>query len=825
MLARNFDSLIEKIIRIIVPSIFFLPLLVNANYYFPFITPRNFIFRLLVSLAFALYLIIWARNKEKYKPLVNKSFYFYIILVAILTISSLVNGDFLYSFWGNYERMDGLISWYHLLAFLVVILGVYKSQKSWQYLLRISIFASFLVSFIALSQYFGLSLFLPSSTGARASSMLGNPIYLATYNLFNLFFAAYLWSKKSVNLKKTELWFFYIFDFVLILMELVARLKGNSGPLSQIASNFWLLLFLVVPQVSIHINNFCSAKKARLNNYSRSLYFLFIIIINFFALFNTQTRGVLIGLLMSFFILSIFFIFSKAVSKKIKLSIIFLFIIFIFSIVGIFVFKDSKVIKNRSTISRIANISLTDVTTESRLLTWRLSIKGFLVKPILGYGQENFYVVFNKYFPSEIFKDSGSQIWFDRPHNIFLQYLIDGGILALLSYLAIFFFILKSLYCHYKKTRDFKTIAILGALVSAYLFQNFFVFDSLNSNILFVLLLAVSIFISAREKPKEEKQNKTNGNLLLAMILFVVVVVSAYFINIPQMRANQYLMLELRDIRLNAFKGYDEFAYQNLIADINSNYLGKFEGRQVLSEHVRELILNPNVNYKDKIKPLALAENELLKSIKEQPNNVRQHSFLMSLYSSASLLSPDYVAKNAILAEKAFILSPNRTPLYTSLAQSYFYSGQYDKAIVLFEKAKEISPYNFDSYFDLFTSYVFIKDLDSVRNLLAEFADNFDSIYKFNSGASKDAFDIKQVYAERYYLKFADAYFRLAQTQEAIDLLEKKLLDYPDNPVFIENLIIYYNNFGDSVKVSFYFSNLQKISPDRADQLKDSLGL
>lgn len=810
MIARNFDRIIEKIIRIIIPFIFFLPLVVNSDYYFPFITPRNFVFRILISLAFGLYLIIWTRNKEKYKPLVNKAFYFYLILIAILTISSLVNGSFLYSFWSGYERMDGLVSLYYLLLFLIVILGVYKNQKSWQYLLRITVFVSFIVSFIALGQYFDVAVFLPFSGEGRASSMLGNPIYLATYNLFNLFFAVYLLTKKNINLRKTELWLFYIFDFVLILIELWLRKQGKVGPVSQILGNLWLSLALFVPQLFVHINYYGRKNKKLLANYSHSLYFLGIIVINFFSLFNTQTRGPLLALIFSIFCL---FLFSKDVSKKVKKTILLLCIILALLLSSVFIFKDRGFVKNHNTLYRLSSISLNDITTESRVLTWQLSFKGFLEKPVLGYGQENFYVVFNKYFPAEIFKDKGSQIWFDRPHNIFLQYLIDGGILALLAYMSVFFFIFKSLYKHYKKSRDLKTIGIFGTLIIAYLFQNFFVFDSLNTNILFILLLAISIFISSEHKPKKDLQNRTSNKLLLGMTLFISVVVLAYFINIPQMRANQNLVINLRDIRLNAFNGYDKTAYQTLLESINSNYLGKFESRQVFSDHVRELILSSEVTYADKVAPLSLAESELIRSISEQPNNVRHYSFLMDLYVAASFLDSDYAAKNAIIAEKAFPLSPNRAPLYTSLARSYFYSGQYDKAIALFKKAREISPYNVDVLLDLFGAYVFTKDVVSANAFLLEFDNNFERPYLFNGEPKNMSAALVQAYAERYYLRFADVYFRFSYTQEAIDILEKQLKKYPNSVVFLERLGVYYNSLGDSDKALFYSDNLQKISP------------
>ena len=81
-------------------------------------------------------------------------------------------------------------------------------------------------------------------------------------------------------------------------------------------------------------------------------------------------------------------------------------------------------------LERMTNISTNDFSTMNRLLIWEVALVAFYEKPILGYGQENFYVVFNKYFNPEIYSHAGSRIWFDRSPNIFLDHLITGGIIG-----------------------------------------------------------------------------------------------------------------------------------------------------------------------------------------------------------------------------------------------------------------------------------------------------------------------------------------------------------------------------------------------------------
>ena len=76
---------------------------------------------------------------------------------------------------------------------------------------------------------------------------------------------------------------------------------------------------------------------------------------------------------------------------------------------------------------------------EARYIVWKMAWNGFLERPILGWGLENFNVTFGKHFDSKLYlREYGGEIWFDRAHNIVLDTLINSGIVGLISYLSIF---------------------------------------------------------------------------------------------------------------------------------------------------------------------------------------------------------------------------------------------------------------------------------------------------------------------------------------------------------------------------------------------------
>jgi len=567
------------------------------------------------------------------------------------------------------------------------------------------------------------------------------------------------------------------------------------------------VLLFFVPQLLVHLNFFFRHSKQKLAQISRKAYFVILIILNFIALFNTQTRGALVGIFVALLTIAIFLLFSKYVHKKLKYSVVALLLFFIILVSSIFAFKQSSVVQNNNTLRRVASISLSDATTETRLLTWQISIQGFKEKPILGWGEDKFYVVFNKYFPTAIFEDFGSRVWFDRPHNVFIQQLIHGGLLGLLAYLAIFWFAFKNLFKHYQKTKDAKTISIFGGLIIAYMVQNFFVFDSLNTYILVILILAITVFLGNDKKPIDTKQSVPSDNKLwVATGLFLFILISGYYLNIPAAKANKDFVAIYQALRAEpANLPFNEDLNQELIDIINSNYFGKFEFRQVYSEYAYSLLQVPEVPNYRKGKTMELAEVELLNSIDEQPDNVRHHSFLANLYLAGARLDPSYAQKNIRLVEdKALILSPTRTQLYYTLGSAYMTLQDSDKAIANFIKAKELSPHVFESYQNLFSAYLSTDRVEEAKQVLLEIEDNTQP-----SAAN--------------YSNLGQILNYFGMTEEAVNYIETATLTYPQESNLLIQLLVYYDKLDDQVKLNETLAKLKILDPATASQIEINL--
>ncbi len=788
-LFKDGNNFLLKVIKIFIPVIFFLPLYVNTDYFFSFVTPRNFIFRLIVTIVLALYLVLFIRNEQRFKPVVNKIFIVYLLLALILTVSSLINGDFLYSFWSGFERMEGLVNLYYLLAFLLVILGVYHHQKNWIFLLRVTVFVSFLISFVGLAQYLNVNLLFDFLGETRISGTLGNATFLSTYVLFHLFFTSYLLLKDKFRFLRFELITFYVIDIILLFIELKARSNNQVGPLSLIFKNFFLVVLFILPQIFLHIN--CYVKKVssyfKLKIYKsvRHIYFLLIVLLNFLALFATQTRGALVGLVVALLAILIFILLSRYSSKKLKYLSIVCLLGIILSSFSIFIFKDSNFIKNIPTLHRITEISFSDTTATARLLAWETAFKGFKEKPIIGWGEEKFYVVFNKYFPTDIYKHIGSKIWFDRPHSIFIQYLVHGGILGLIAYASIFFFIFFYLFNHYKRSHDIKTITILGGLTIAYLVQNLFVFDNFNSYILLVLLLSIVIFISTPSK-KEMMLTKKSINWFLPTIVLLIVFTVGYFLNMPQIKTNRNFEKYYNKITTSSF---NEYNHQKIIEITNDVYLGKFEMNQKYIEYIIETIQDENIFYEDRYRMFRLGESQIEKAIKEQPDNALHWALLFNLYGSATeSIDIKYADTMIEAATNGLKLSPTRTHFYYGLGKAYLVKEDYQKSIDNYFIAIDLTPHICESHLNLMSVYLTIEDLENAKQVVEVMKNN--KHLKFGD----------QDFLEPYcYGKIAEFYNKYEYLDEAIIILEEAIVNYPNEDKLSSQLILYYNQADDIV--------------------------
>jgi O-antigen ligase/tetratricopeptide (TPR) repeat protein len=164
----------------------FITLYVADSYFFPYITGKNFWFRIIVDITVAAWLLL-ALYDAKYRPRSSWLFGTFGILLVVMFFANLFGEHRLSSFWSNFERMDGYVSLVHTFFYMTVVGSMFSKKEEWDRLFKTSLGVAFLVALYGLAQYGGLA-----DGSGRIDSTLGNAAYMAVYMLFHIFIAFWL---------------------------------------------------------------------------------------------------------------------------------------------------------------------------------------------------------------------------------------------------------------------------------------------------------------------------------------------------------------------------------------------------------------------------------------------------------------------------------------------------------------------------------------------------------------------------------------------------------------------------------------------------------
>jgi len=501
-------------------------------------------------------------------------------------------------------------------------------------------------------------------------------------------------------------------------------------------------------------------------------------------IYYTTTRGAILGFLAGLLIFSVLTI-IRSKRKKIRLLFLGFLSALILSGVLFLVFKDSGFVQNRTTLSKLASISLSEGTVESRLTIWKMGFEGFKEHPVLGWGPENFNLVFNKYYQPNLWS---KEPWFDRAHNVVFDWLATTGILGLIVYLSIFISSLFVVWRGYKRNHFSLTeSSLLTGLFAAYGFHNFFVFDNIASYFLFFTILGYIHFRYLASKTLSDNKGqvvRSNGHFqqthyLAISLSFVGVIFSLYFANLKPLLANKQLLNTLKDISQKGqdvdliLKDFDKiFTYQTF---------GTGEAREQLASYANN-ISNANVPQESKIKAIQKATEEFEKQVMSTPTDARNYIFLGSLYIKLGRFDQALITLN-----KALEFSPKKQQIRFVIADVYLNTSQNEKALAMLQEA-----YDLDQRYDEAAKNLAIVALVNNKEAYAE------ELLKKHFGASilvdnqlinayarvgnyQKIKEIWQLFIEKepnnlqYYVSLAATHIQLGERQEAIKVLEKAI--------------------------------------------------
>jgi tetratricopeptide (TPR) repeat protein len=508
--------------------------------------------------------------------------------------------------------------------------------------------------------------------------------------------------------------------------------------------------------------------------------FVLIGLFEIFILFQTQTRGAMLAFLITLFLLAVaFVIFSP--SKKIKLifSLVILLLVFISSF--IWFNRDESWIKGFPPLSRLVSLSSGDVTIESRLLTLDSSWRGWQDRFLIGYGWENYNIAFNKYFHAEIYRDSGSQIWFDRAHNTVMDVAVATGLFGLLAYLAIYLYSFMTLFKLARQgTNQLRFPLTLMAFLTAHFIQNLVVFDSLPTYIMLFSVFAFVAFLASEEVSQKSKNLVVVKSLNLYALFSGILILSflIFNLNIKPAQANIKGIHALMEIyRGNFQEGLAFFKDAIGMKTYQTPEIRQKLAEALLQGNTSQYVPDPQTikeNYEYGLEQIKL-------NIYASPDNARNYLYLLTLLNSAasSTSNADYLKQVLSYGQEALELSPTRPQIYFEMGRAALGLGQPDQAIEYFQKAVALNPKTMDSHWNLLTVYI----LSGHQNYAQQ---EYQTMLKL--GLREDTSSLE----------------RLAQIQSSvknysvlIPIYQKLIKINPDNFNYWDKLALTYRQLGD----------------------------
>lgn len=310
------------------------------------------------------------------------------------------------------------------------------------------------------------------------NGMLGLPtVITVTLNTLYCCFTFYLINGSVYSLSQSiscfvagsVIFFFYIFITNGGVLEIGERMGGASaltmGHLAAISSMF------------VFYNIFQAHNKQVKN------ILLFVILLCIIIISGTRK-----ALILSFISIGIYQ-FCKMRGKKkvwVMLSVFIMLTIGFYLIMNIPILYDMIGVRIYTMIAGFegGDKSVSDSSTLTRLAFIEFGVEGIKERPLFGYGPDSFIYMYGKAHLGE---------WIAYSHNNFIEICYSIGLIGLIIYYSIYYFILKRLWLNYKVSKDTTNLLFFSLLIGLIIIHYGWVaYFSLPNNLILVFAACVA---------------------------------------------------------------------------------------------------------------------------------------------------------------------------------------------------------------------------------------------------------------------------------------------------------------------------------------------
>lgn len=495
-----------------------------------------------------------------------------------------------------------------------------------------------------------------------------------------------------------------VFYCVLQLLKVYDIHQGGVRVDGTIGNAAYLALYLLF-HIFVALYYFVKSRTSGLRWAYGLLIFCQIVI-----LYYTATRGAILGLLGGLFLIALINIRNKD-NPKVRTWSRYLLGCLVALVALFFLLKNTSFVQNNPVLSRFSSISLSEFKTEGRAFIWPMALKGIAERPLLGWGQDNFNYVFAEHYSAQMYS---LEPWFDRAHNIFLDWGVSAGVLGLGAYLALYVLLLIAIW-RKENSMPFLERSILTGLIAAYFFNNFFIFDNLISYTLFFALIAHihsrDIPQTAENKNKKEKDVSEDNVLIASIPIVIAAIVVIYVINIRPIIANSDLIAALQISQSSGSKeaaiGYFEKAY-------NEARLGRPEVVEWISSDASAVLGDNTISLEERNAYFTFAKNAVEGMTQNLKGDPRYELVAANFYSSIGQF--DDAIRHLNLAMKYM---PEKQVIYFQLGQIYLTEGKADLALSTLKTAYDLAPNYEEAQIDYLVGAIFAKNTALINQIIA----------------------------------------------------------------------------------------------------------
>jgi O-antigen ligase len=622
-----FSEKIEKLylsgIKVLIFLLPFLSLYVSPSMDYPFITGKNFAFRIVIEILVVLWVGLCCINKS-YRLRTSKLTILVLFFTFIVGLADLFGVNPYNSFWSNYERMEGYITILHLMVYFLIMSSFLNSERDWKILFNMFVISGIFVSLCAF-------IFPPASDvskefsieyASRIYSTIGNPPFLASYILMIVFIVLFLFFTSQRKLLKC------LYVMTVLMYLIIIYFSASRGAILSLAIGISIFVFFVfINQTSI----------LKINKYKKIIAYSVVITVITAAFFLT-------------------------------------------------LLTSNKFLKQDKTLSRFTSIK-TDKSVATRLNTWEMAWNGFKERPILGWGQENFYGI---YMVNRVPALEGI-VLLDRAHNIILDWMINAGLLGIFAYLTILGYSFLIVWKAYFKKKVIKNTVFttLFTALTVYFIQNLFTFDTINTYLIYFALLSFIDSINKKDNDGEYDQNnkvEKNKKLKPTVFAFLALLIFSffvYYVNYKPIKASRL------SVRIS-----ESFPKYKSLSKLGDDFKKALSYETFGSTNIRLKMLGASLQIiryelfevEGALDFIKMTIEELKKGMLDNYHNIDYLSNTIPFYFRLARIEPLFIAETEELIKQCIRINPYYEEFYFMLAEVYFLKKDYERAFEIIDK-------------------------------------------------------------------------------------------------------------------------------------------